>query len=81
MTWKALRSRMGVEERSAAGDFITRLAPFAVGVLVGAGLGLAFAPRRGEELRLALNEAWKKRRRGEQDRQKDLGGEGVIIPR
>jgi len=87
MTWKAVRSaldreallkRMGLEERSPAGDFFTGLGLFAVGVLVGAGLGLMFAPKPGEEMRASLNQAWKNRGRGEQDYQRDLGAESAI---
>ena len=87
MTWKAVRSaldreallkRMGLEERSPAGDFFTGLGLFAVGVLVGAGLGLMFAPKRGEEMRQTLEEAWRNRGRGEQDYQRDLGAESAI---
>ena len=89
MTWKAVRNamdreallkRMGLEERSPTGDFFTGLGLFAVGVLVGAGLGLMFAPKRGEEMRSALNEAWKNRGRGEQDYQRDLGAESSLPP-
>jgi hypothetical protein len=89
MTWKALRSaidretllkRMGLEERSPAGDFFTGLGLFSIGVLVGAGLGLMFAPKRGEEMRQTLNEAWKNRGRGEQDYQRDLGAESSLPP-
>jgi hypothetical protein len=89
MTWKAVRSaidreallkRMGLEERTPTGDFFTGLGLFAVGVLVGAGLGLMFAPKRGEEMRATLNEAWKNRARGEQDYQRDLGAESGVTP-
>ncbi len=87
MTWKAVRNaldretllkRMGLEERTPAGDFFTGLGLFAVGVLVGAGLGLMFAPKRGDEMRATLNEAWKNRGRGEQDYQRDLGAESGV---
>jgi hypothetical protein len=89
MTWKAVRNamdreallkRMGLEERTPTGDFFTGLGLFAVGVLVGAGLGLMFAPKRGEEMRATLNEAWKNRGRGEQDYQRDLGPETSVGP-
>jgi hypothetical protein len=85
MTWKTMRSaidrdelleRLGLERRTPTGDFFTGLGLFAVGVLVGAGLGLMFAPKRGEEIRSALNDAWKNRGRREQDFQRDLGVEG-----
>jgi hypothetical protein len=89
MTWKAVRNavdreallkRMGLEERSPAGDFFTGLGLFAVGVLVGAGLGLMFAPKRGEEMRATLNEAWRNRGRGEPDYQRDVGAETSVPP-
>ncbi len=90
LTWKAVRDamdreallrRVGLEERSPAGDFFTGLGLFAVGVLVGAGLGLMFAPKRGEEMRSALNEAWRNRGRRAQDFAHDLGAEtGVTAP-
>jgi len=87
MTWKAVRNaldreallkRMGLEERSPAGDFFTGLGLFAVGVLVGAGLGLMFAPKRGDEMRATLEEAWRNRGRGEQDYRSDLGAETAV---
>ncbi len=86
MTWKTMRSmldrdtvldRLGLERQTPAGDFFTGLGLFSVGVLVGAGLGLMFAPKRGEEIRSALNEAWRNRTRRAQDFQRDLGAEGV----
>lgn len=73
MNWKAMNGwmdrdailrRLGLEERTPAGDFFTGLGLFSIGVLVGAGLGLMFAPKRGDEMRAALNEAWKSRARG-----------------
>lgn len=89
MTWKAMRrmmerdallKRMGLEERKPAGDFFTGLGLFSIGVLVGAGLGLVFAPKRGDEMRSALNEAWKHRGRGGQDFGRDLGAEAGALP-
>ncbi len=89
MTWKAMRSaidrdelleRMGLERRTPAGDFFTGLGLFAVGVLVGAGLGLMFAPKRGDEMRSALNEAWRNRGKHEQDFQRDIGLETGVTP-
>lgn len=70
MSWKGMRGmldrelllkRMGLEERSPAGDFFTGLGLFSVGVLVGAGLGMMFAPRRGEDLRSMMTDAWRQR--------------------
>jgi hypothetical protein len=89
MTWKAMRNaigrdevleRLGLERRTPAGDFFTGLGLFAVGMLVGAGLGLMFAPKRGDEMRSALNEAWRNRSRRAQDFQRDLGLEGSASP-
>ncbi len=89
VTWKAVRNaldreallkRMGLEERTPTGDFFTGLGLFAVGVLVGAGLGLMFAPKRGEEMRQTLEEAWRNRGRGEQDYRRDLGAEASVPP-
>ena len=75
---EALLKRVGLEERTPAGDFFTGLGLFAVGVLVGAGLGLMFAPKPGEEMRASLNQAWKNRGRGEMDYQRDLGAESAV---
>ncbi len=89
MDWKAMRGwfdrdaildRLGLEERTPAGDFFTGLGLFAVGVLVGAGLGLMFAPKRGEDMRAALNEAWRNRGRGPQDFARALGEETGVSP-
>jgi hypothetical protein len=86
MDWKAMRGwmdrdaildRLGLEERTPAGDFFTGLGLFSIGVLVGAGLGLMFAPKRGEEMRAALNEAWRNRGRTAQEL-RDLGAEAGV---
>lgn len=70
MSWKAAKAmldrdlllrRMGLEERTPTSDFFTGLGLFSVGMLVGAGLGLLFAPRRGEDTRATLQEAWRNR--------------------
>jgi gas vesicle protein len=87
MNWNAMRRamdrdtllrRVGLEERTPAGDFFTGLGLFSIGVLVGAGLGLMFAPKRGEEIRAALNERWKNRGKSGQDFERDLGNEAAI---
>ncbi len=84
MDWKMMRGwmdreailrRMGLEERTPTGDFFTGLGLFSIGVLVGAGLGLMFAPKRGDEMRAKLNEAWRNRGRAGQDFPRDLGAE------
>jgi hypothetical protein len=88
-TWSGMRKmmdrdvlldRLGLERSTPTGDFFTGLGLFAIGVLVGAGLGLMFAPKRGEEMRTALNEAWRNRGRRSQDFQRDLGVEGGMPP-
>jgi hypothetical protein len=88
-TWSGMRKmmdrdvlldRLGLERSTPAGDFFTGLGLFAIGVLVGAGLGLMFAPKRGDEMRSALNEAWRHRGRRAQDFQRDLGVEGGTAP-
>jgi hypothetical protein len=84
--WKAMRGaldrddlldRFGLERRTPAGDFFTGLGLFSVGVLVGAGLGLMFAPKPGDQIRAALNEAWRNRGRRSQDFQRETGVEGA----
>jgi hypothetical protein len=75
-----LLERIGLERRTPAGDFFTSLGLFAVGVLVGAGLGLMFAPKRGDEMRSALNDAWRNRGRRAQDFARDLGVESGVSP-
>jgi hypothetical protein len=73
MSWKAMRrmvdrdlllKRIGLEERSPGSDFLTGLGLFSVGVLVGAGLGLLFAPKRGEDMRAMMTDAWRSRSAG-----------------
>lgn len=61
MDREAMLRRLGLEERTPAGDFFTGLGLFSVGVLVGAGLGLLFAPRRGEDMRALVQDAWRNR--------------------
>lgn len=89
MTWNRMKraldrdvllERLGLERRTPAGDFLTGLGLFSIGVLVGAGLGLIFAPKRGDEMRSALNEAWRSRSRRGQELQRDLGVEGGMPP-
>ncbi len=89
MDWKAVRGwldrdaildRLGLEERSPAGDFFTGLGLFSIGVLVGAGLGLMFAPKRGDEMRAALNDAVRNRMGRAQDMAHELGAETGVTP-
>lgn len=76
----ALLKRMGLEERTPTSDVFTGLGLFAVGVLVGAGLGLMFAPKRGDEMRHLVGEAWKNRGRAGQDFQREMGVETGLPP-
>jgi hypothetical protein len=85
MTWKAakkmmqdldrdaLLGRVGLEQRSRSSDF-GGMGLFAIGILVGAGLGLMFAPRRGDEMRAMMTDAWKNRRF---DELRDVGHEAA----
>jgi gas vesicle protein len=51
-------SRMGLQRRTEAVDYILpSLGLFGVGIMVGAGLGLMFAPKRGAELRTDITRA------------------------
>jgi hypothetical protein len=69
LRWKDFRSidkddileRFGLEERTPVGDFFSGLGLFAVGVLVGAGLGILFAPKPGVETRSRVTEAIRSR--------------------
>ncbi len=70
MSWKAMKKaidrdsllrQVGLEERTPGSDFLTGLGLFSVGVLVGAGLGLLFAPGRGDETRARVSEALRSR--------------------
>jgi hypothetical protein len=77
-----LLHRLGLETRTPTGDFFTGLGLFSVGVLLGAGLGLLFAPKRGNEMRSAMTEAWRTRQANRaagmgQDVDPDLGVEGA----
>ncbi len=74
----AVLDRLGLEEKSPASDFFGGLGLFSIGILVGAGLGILFAPRRGEEVRQSLGEAW--RSRGGKEWERDLGAEHAVRP-
>jgi hypothetical protein len=74
----ALLRAMGLEQRSPTGDFLTGLGLFSVGVLVGAGLGLMFAPAAGEQMRQRVGERWRNRRAGQE--LDATGAEGGLPP-
>ncbi len=69
MRWKDLKKldrddvlhRLGLEEHTPTSDFLTGLGLFAVGMLVGAGLGVMFAPKTGAEMRNQLSETLRSR--------------------
>jgi hypothetical protein len=62
LRWKDLKKinradlldRVGLRESTPASDFFTGLGLFAVGMAVGAGLGVLFAPKPGAETREKL---------------------------
>jgi hypothetical protein len=53
--------QLGLEEHTPTSDFFTGLGLFAVGVLVGAGLGVMFAPKPGAETRSQLTDTLRNR--------------------
>ncbi len=67
--WKDLRRmdrddllhRLGLEEHTPTSDFLGGLGLFALGLLVGAGLGIMFAPKPGSEMRNQLSETIRSR--------------------
>ncbi len=73
-----LLHRIGLAEHTPTSDLLTGLGLFAVGVLVGAGLGLMFAPKRGDEMRQLVGDAWKNRGRLPQDFERHVGVESGL---
>lgn len=53
--------RFGLEEHEPAKDWAGALGLFALGMLVGAGMGILFAPRSGTEVRSMVSEKIRKR--------------------
>jgi hypothetical protein len=90
LSWKRMRNlldrdawlrQVGLEQRSPGSDFFTGLGLFSIGVLVGAGLGLLFAPRRGEDMRAMVSEAWRKRDAGKlAEVGQQIGAEAGMAP-
>jgi hypothetical protein len=90
MSWNSMRRvldrdlllrRVGLQAHTPMSDFFTGLGLFSVGVLVGAGLGLLFAPKRGEDMRSMVTEAWRNRTAGRSpELQHPLGAEAGIPP-
>ena len=71
---------LGLQRRTPTSDFFASVGIFAAGALIGAGLGVLFAPKRGEEIRSRMGQAWKNRGRMAQDFAHDLGVEGAATP-
>jgi hypothetical protein len=69
--------RMGLEQHTPTSDFFASLGVFAVGVAVGAALGLMFAPKPGTEMRSQLNDRIRNRGKGSQDELTRAGGIGA----
>jgi len=69
LRWKDLKKldrdevlhRLGLEEHTPTSDFLSGLGLFAVGMLVGAGLGMMFAPKPGAEIRSQLTDTIRNR--------------------
>ncbi len=89
MRWKDLKKldrddvlhRLGLEEHTPTSDFLTGLGLFAVGMLVGAGLGIMFAPKPGAEMRNQLSETLRNRGgRMTEEMEHRLGMEGSNSP-
>lgn len=86
--WKAMKrmldrdsllKQVGLEDRTPGSDFLTGLGLFSVGVLVGAGLGLLFAPDRGRETRARVYDAWRRKNPGKlADVAQDIGAEAGV---
>jgi len=81
--WKKLKRldrddvlrRLGLEERTPLSDFFTGLGLFGVGVLLGTGLGIIFAPKAGAETRSQLGESLRRGSRRATDFGQKLGAE------
>ncbi len=69
LRWKDLKNldrddllhRLGLEEHTPTSDFLGGLGLFALGLLVGAGLGMMFAPKPGSEMRSQLSDTIRNR--------------------
>jgi hypothetical protein len=63
-------SALGLQARRSVGDYLLpALGIFGVGLLVGAGIGLLFAPKPGIDLRHQIGSRIRRRRGGEEDEQ------------
>jgi hypothetical protein len=77
---EALLRRAGLQTRAPVAGFFSGLALFSMGVLMGAGLGLLFAPRRGEEMRAVVGDALRRGREATPEALHDLGMEAGRQP-
>ncbi|HTP26920.1 MAG TPA: YtxH domain-containing protein [Anaeromyxobacteraceae bacterium] len=81
--WKDLRSlkrrdilhRLGLEEHTPTNDIVTGFGLFAVGVLVGATLGIMFAPRPGAEVRSQLSDTLRRGKHRTEEYGQTVGSE------
>lgn len=89
MSWKAMKRlldretllrQVGLEERTPGSDVLTGLGLFSVGVLVGAGLGMLFAPRRGEDVRAWVTDQWRSRASKLSEAAQNMGAEAGVPP-
>lgn len=79
-----LLHKLGLEERHPTGDLLGGLGLFALGLAVGAGIALMFAPRPGNEMRNVVSDTWRQRmHRRREGADLDLGSESApssVVP-
>jgi hypothetical protein len=77
---KDILHSIGLAEHDPVAKLFGGLGFFTLGVLFGWGVGVLFAPKRGEEIRAQLGEALKRRGRVAQDYARDIGMEAGERP-
>jgi gas vesicle protein len=77
---EALLRRAGLRTRAPVAGLFSGLALFSMGVLMGAGLGLLFAPRRGDEMRAAVGDALRRGKTSIPESLRELGMEAGHQP-
>jgi hypothetical protein len=88
LRWKDLRKmdrddalrRIGLERSTPMTDFFGGIGLFAVGMLVGAGLGIIFAPRPGAETRSQLGDRLRRGSRRAEEYAQRLEAEAASVP-
>ncbi|OFX24103.1 MAG: hypothetical protein A2V77_03395 [Anaeromyxobacter sp. RBG_16_69_14] len=88
LRWKDLRKmdrddalrRIGLERNTPMTDFFGGLGLFAVGLLVGAGLGIIFAPKPGVEMRSQLGDRFRRSGRRAEEYAQRLEAEAASVP-